>query len=132
MCIRDSNFRSPQTGQVDREQLNQFQEAINNGQELAPQFVNFWNEQRKQVIKTSIQSKLTNMVSKAMVVPTWMAELSAKSQSEKVDFDYVMVPVSYTHLINYLTHLKNIFPISEILAQNSKFAIYQCRFTRPC
>ncbi|MBK8371512.1 MAG: peptidylprolyl isomerase [Saprospiraceae bacterium] len=90
--IVQNNFRSPQTGQVDREQLNQFQEAINNGQELAPQFVNFWNEQRKQVIKTSIQSKLTNMVSKAMVVPTWMAELSAKSQSEKVDFDYVMVP----------------------------------------
>lgn len=42
-----------------------------------------------------------------------------------------LIVVANKH-INYLTHLKNIFPISEILAQNSKFAIYQCRFTRPC
>ena len=90
--IVQNNFRNPQTGQVDRDQLNQFQEAINNGQELNPTFVSFWNEQRKQVIKSQIQTKLTNMVAKAMVVPNWMAELSAKSQTEKVDFDYVMIP----------------------------------------
>src|SRR5690606_4514723 len=90
--IVQNNFRSPQTGQVDRDQLNQFQEAINNGQELNPTFVSFWNEQRKQIIKTQVQSKLTNMISKAMVVPTWMAELSAKSQTEKADFSYVMIP----------------------------------------
>lgn len=90
--IVQNNFRNPQTGQVDREQLNQFQEAINNGQELNPTFVSFWNEQRKQVIKSQIQSKLSNMVSKAMIVPTWMAELASKSQTEKVDLDYVMVP----------------------------------------
>ncbi|MFZ1706074.1 MAG: peptidylprolyl isomerase [Saprospiraceae bacterium] len=89
--IVQNNFRNPQTGQVDRNQLNQFQEAINNGEELNPQFISFWNEQRKQVVKNQIQSKLTNLVSKAMVVPTWMAELNAKSQSEKVDFDYVMI-----------------------------------------
>jgi peptidyl-prolyl cis-trans isomerase D len=89
--IVQNNFRNPQTGQVDRDQLKQFQEAIDNGQELNPTFVNFWNEQRKQVVKSQIQSKFSNMVAKAMVVPNWQAELSAKSQTEKVDFDYVMV-----------------------------------------
>jgi peptidyl-prolyl cis-trans isomerase D len=89
--IVQNNFRNPQTGQVDRTQLTQFQEAINNGEELNPTFVNFWNEQRKQIVKSQIQSKLVNMVSKAMVVPNWMAELNAKNQSETADFDYVMV-----------------------------------------
>lgn len=89
--IVQNNFRNPQTGQVDRTQLTQFQEAINNGEELNPTFVNFWNEQRKQIVKSQIQNKLVNMVSKAMVVPNWMAELGAKNQSETADFDYVMV-----------------------------------------
>lgn len=49
--IVQNNFRSPQTGQVDREQLNQFQEAINNGQELAPQFVNFGTNKENRLSK---------------------------------------------------------------------------------
>jgi 23S rRNA (guanine1835-N2)-methyltransferase len=36
-----------------------------------------------------------------------------------------LIAVANKH-INYLSHLKKVFPISEILAENNKFVIYQC------
>jgi len=89
--IVQNNFRNPMTGQVDREQLSQFQTAINEGQELNPQFTSFWNEQRKQVIKTQKQTKLMNMISKAMMVTTWEANAVVKAQSETALIDFVYV-----------------------------------------
>jgi len=90
--IVQNNFRNPQTGQVDRQQLSSFQQAINEGKELNPQFTSFWNEQRKQIVKTHKQTKFNNLVAKAMYVPNWQAELMAKFQSERADFDYVLIP----------------------------------------
>lgn len=90
--IVQNNFRNPQTGQVDRQQLSSFQQAINEGKELNPQFTSFWNEQRKQIIKTQKQTKFNNLVAKAMYVPNWQAELMAKFQTDRADIDYVLIP----------------------------------------
>jgi peptidyl-prolyl cis-trans isomerase D len=87
-------------GQVNREQLNYIknlietggiQDAINNGQ-LNPTFVPYWAHQEKEIIKERLQGKLTNLVTKAMYTPTWMAEMGHADQNLRVDFAYVKVP----------------------------------------
>jgi peptidyl-prolyl cis-trans isomerase D len=87
-----SMYGNPQTGQVDREQLNNIKKAIDEGQELRPEFVTSFTETRKQVIKQAKQTKLDNMVSKAMYTPTWLAEAMDKVNNESASFEYVSVP----------------------------------------
>ena len=52
----------------------------------------FWSEQSKQIGKAKIQEKLSNLVSKAIYTPNWMAEASFKDDNTKVDFQYVKIP----------------------------------------
>lgn len=92
--IIQGNFRNPQTGQLNREILNSFKTAIEDGTDMAPQQRSFWAAQEKQIIKTEIQNKYANMVSKAMYTPTWMVELDNEMSGEQVSFDYVRIPFS--------------------------------------
>lgn len=98
--IISQRFSDPNNpGQVNREQLNfikqiieenRVQEAITNGQ-LLPTFIPYWNHQKKEIITDRLQEKLTNLVSKALYTPTWMAEMGAQEQSESSTFAYVKV-----------------------------------------
>ncbi|MCO6464576.1 MAG: peptidylprolyl isomerase [Saprospiraceae bacterium] len=90
--IMQSYFRNPQTGQVDRNQLNEVKTAIENGTVTNPEFANRFNELRKQVIKTQKQTKLSNLVAKAIYTPTWYAETMDKLNNETAEFDYVSIP----------------------------------------
>lgn len=92
--VIQNNFRNPQTGQVDRQQLNQFKTALENGDPLNDNFISFWGAQEKQIVKTAVQDKLSNMVSKAMYTPTWMVEQDNKIAGEQVNFEYVRIPFS--------------------------------------
>lgn len=92
--IVQGNFRDPQTGQVDRQQLQTFRQALENGEDLNPQFRSFWAAQEKQIIKTAIQDKLNTMVAKAMYTPTWMVELDNTISQNQVSFEYVRIPFS--------------------------------------
>jgi peptidyl-prolyl cis-trans isomerase D len=92
--IIQNNFRNPQTGQLNREILNSFKTAIEEGQEMAPQQRSFWAAQEKQIIKQAVQDKYGNMVSKAMYTPTWMVELDNQFSSDQVSFDYIRIPFS--------------------------------------
>lgn len=85
------NFSNPNTRMVDREQLNSVQQAIESGQ-LPPELREFWAEQEREVIKERLQSKISNMINKAMYMPTWQAELVHKERSERSDIVYVRVP----------------------------------------
>ena len=85
-------FINPQTGQLDRQQLSEFQTAIQNNTLTDPQIRSFWAHQEKEVIKERLQSKLSNMVAKALYTPTWMAEMGNKDQNSRVNFTYVKVP----------------------------------------
>ncbi|MCZ2100691.1 MAG: peptidylprolyl isomerase [Chitinophagales bacterium] len=87
-----SFFRDPQTGQVDRNQLNEVKTAIEDGTVTNPEFAYRFNELRKQVIKTQKEAKLNNLVAKSMYTPTWYAETMEKLNNEKASFEYVKIP----------------------------------------
>jgi peptidyl-prolyl cis-trans isomerase D len=93
-----SFYGNPQTGQVDRNQLNEIKKAIDDNSVTNPEFATRFNELRKQVIKQAKQTKLDNIVSKAMYTPTWYAEAMDKINNESVSFDYVTVP--YTSILD--------------------------------
>jgi len=90
--IMSQNWRNPQTGQIDRNQLNSFKTAIENNEELDPRFRDFWAEQEHQIIKYHKQNKITNLVSKAIYTPSWLAEQAYSEQNAKVDFEFVKIP----------------------------------------
>lgn len=85
-------FVNPQTGQLDRAQLNEFQTAIQTNTLTDPQIIAFWAHQEKEIIKDRLQSKLSNLVSKSLYTPTWMAEMGNKDQNSRVTFAYTMTP----------------------------------------
>ncbi len=98
--IITSRYVNPNTGQLDRAQLdqlktiitaNQIDQMIANGQ-LPADFRARWAYQENEIIKDRLQTKLANLVAKAMYTPTWMAEMISEDQNTKVDFEYVMVP----------------------------------------
>ncbi|MCI5083200.1 MAG: peptidylprolyl isomerase [Saprospiraceae bacterium] len=94
-------FSDPQApGQINRQQLTQIKQIIENGQirqsieegQLSPNFVPFWSHQEKEIIKERLQSKMNALVSKAMYMPSWMVEMEYQAQNERVDFAYVKIP----------------------------------------
>ncbi len=90
--IVQSFYTNPQTGQVDRAQLDEIKKAIDAGTVTNPEFAGRFNELRKQVIKAQKQTKLSNIVSKSMYTPTWYAETLDKLNNETASFEYVKVP----------------------------------------
>ncbi|MCB0519301.1 MAG: peptidylprolyl isomerase [Lewinellaceae bacterium] len=98
--IISSRYVNQSTQQLDREQLNQLKDIITSGKvdqmisenKLIPDFKYRWAHQEKEVIKDRLQTKITNMVAKAMYTPTWMAEMIGNAQGETIDFLYVQVP----------------------------------------
>ena len=90
--IITANWRNPQTGQVDQATLNQVKNSIENNEAMDPRFRAYWAEQEKQIIKESLQNKLTALVSKSVYTPVWMAEESYAIENSKVDFKYVKIP----------------------------------------
>ena len=84
-------FQNSQTGQVDREQLNQIKQMIESGQ-AQPNLATYWKYQEDQIIKSQLQTKLNTLISKSIFTPSWMAELRHKDQNEKISFEYVQIP----------------------------------------
>ncbi len=96
-----ARFQNPQApGQVDVNQLNQIKQLIDQGDlttaietgQLNRQFPAYWRYQREEIVKSRLQTKLNNMVSKAMYTPTWMAEMGFAEENHPVNFVYVKVP----------------------------------------
>lgn len=89
--VMNQLFRDPNTGQVNRDLINQYRTAIENG-ELDPQTQGFWNHQQYVIIKERLKEKVNNIAAKGMYIPTWQAEMIATDQNNKIDFAYVKVP----------------------------------------
>ncbi len=89
--IIQQRFVNPNTGQVDRNILNQYRTAIQNGT-LDPQLRQFWAIQEKEIITDALKRKLTTMLTKAVYTPNWLLEMMGQEQAQKVDFAYVQVP----------------------------------------
>lgn len=90
-AIITSRFRDQATGQVNRELLNSYKQAIESNQ-LDPQTRRFWAHQEKEIIQSQLSNKIANMAAKGMYVPTWMAEMIGNDQNQKLDFAYVQIP----------------------------------------
>ena len=54
--IIQQRFINPNTGVVDREQLNQIKQGLENNQ-LRADLITYWNEQKKEIVKERLQSK---------------------------------------------------------------------------
>jgi len=85
-------FMNPQTQQVDRQQLNQFRQAIENNQLTDPTMRAYWALQEEEIINQRLKEKISALVSKGLYAPTWMAEMFFKEQNSKMQFSYVQVP----------------------------------------
>ena len=83
-------------GQADGAQVRQTFDFIKSGgtaeQPLDPNFRKYWVFQEQEIIKDRVQNKLTNLVSKGMYTPSWMAEMLVNEQSQRVNFAYVQIP----------------------------------------
>ncbi len=89
--VIQNNFGDQRTGQVNRQQLLQFKQAFESGQEMNSEFRAFWGEQEKQIIKTALQDKISALVSKSMIVPKWQAEVVNGLNNDKLNFEFVRV-----------------------------------------
>ena len=90
--IITNNYRNSQTGQVDRTSLLQHKQLIEGNEPLAPQFENFWVEQEKQIQKTELQSKIGNLVSKAIYTPKFLVEETGAASNSSLNMSYVKIP----------------------------------------
>jgi peptidyl-prolyl cis-trans isomerase D len=81
-----------QSGQFDPKQLEDIKTAIQAKKQLSPEFVYKWRELEKQAIKSRLQEKITNLVSKGLYTPTWMADAMFADMTQTLDFQYVKVP----------------------------------------
>lgn len=84
-------FMDQTTGQLNREQLNSLKQQITSNT-LPATARSYWAIQEQEIIKDRIQTKLMNMVSKGMYVPTWVAEMSQQESATMMEIVYTRVP----------------------------------------
>ena len=89
--IITQRFSNRQTGQVDRQTLNNMRQAIESGN-IDPNQRNYWAVQEQEIISNRIQSKINALVSKGIYTPGWMAELKNTEQKATANFNYVKIP----------------------------------------
>ncbi len=90
--IIQQRFADPnRPGSVLRENLDGFKQQIEGGtldESLRP----FWKHQEGEIIKDRLQTKISNVISKGLFTPTWMAEMASNDQNQKATFSYVQIP----------------------------------------
>jgi peptidyl-prolyl cis-trans isomerase D len=90
--IIQRNFRDPNTGQINRQNLEQIKNGLGTGN-LQPQLEEFWAYQKTEIVKDRLQTKLSGLLKKCIYTPTWMAQQLQAEQGSSVDFLYVQVPL---------------------------------------
>ena len=90
--IIQRNFRDPNTGQVDRQNLEQIKANLGKGT-LQPQLEEFWAFQQSEIRKDRLQRKLIGIVKKGIYTPTWMAVQLQAEQGSSIDVKYVAIPL---------------------------------------
>ena len=86
------NFRDPNTGQINRQSLEQIKTNLGTGK-LQPQLEEFWGFQKNEIIKDRLETKLSGLLKKCIYTPTWMAQQLQAEQGSSIDFTYVQVPL---------------------------------------
>lgn len=93
--IIQRNFRDPNTGQIDKKNLDQIKANLGTGK-LQPQLEEYWGYQMGEIKKERIQRKLANIVKKGIYTPTWLAQQLQAEQGTTLDFKYVKIPLDST------------------------------------
>lgn len=75
----------------DIEQLNQIKD-LEASESLNPQYVPIWNEEKKKVKRGRMETKLVNLVSKSIYVPTWLAKMQHNDRTGQAKLAYVTIP----------------------------------------
>ncbi len=88
--IIERNFRDPNTGQVNREQLNTFKQGIED-ENLDPRLKDFWLVQEQEIIKDRLASKIGNLVAKSLFMPNFMVDRNQYESNMKMDFVYGVI-----------------------------------------
>lgn len=86
-----ARFKDQSTGAVDRQQLNQIKKAIDDDK-LEGEYKKFWAIQEDEIIFDRQQSKLTNLVGKAIYTPKWLVEYQYNLDKTTASIDYVKIP----------------------------------------
>ncbi len=89
--IIQQQFGDPQTGRIDRNQLNEIKKAIE-GNSLPEDGRRAWAEIEKEMLKEKIQEKFVNLVAKGIYTPSFMTEALHKERNEMVDLFFVKIP----------------------------------------
>lgn len=90
--IIQRNFRDPNTGQTDRQNLEQIKANLGTGK-LQPQLEEYWAFQKGEIRKDRLQRKLIGIVKKGIYTPTWLAQLLQNEQGATMDVKYVAIPL---------------------------------------
>ena len=90
--IIQRNFRDQNTGQVDRQNLEQIKANLGTGN-LQPQLEEFWSFQAGEIRKERLQRKLATIVKKGIYTPTWLAQQLQSEQGSAIDAKYVAIPL---------------------------------------
>ncbi|HMQ48453.1 MAG TPA: peptidylprolyl isomerase [Saprospiraceae bacterium] len=85
-------FADPATRQLNREQLNNIKKSIEDGSFTDPNMRAYWAHQETEITKERLQAKIGALVSKAIYIPTWMAEMGYQEQNQPIDIAYVKIP----------------------------------------
>ncbi|HUN16552.1 MAG TPA: peptidylprolyl isomerase [Saprospiraceae bacterium] len=93
--VVERNFRDPNTGQVNRDQLSQFKTNMDNGQ-LPAQAVDFWKIQEQEIKKERLYSKFNALVSKSLYQPDFMITKNLVDGNSKMELAYSIIP--YTEI----------------------------------
>ncbi|MFT5762616.1 MAG: peptidyl-prolyl cis-trans isomerase D, partial [Saprospiraceae bacterium] len=89
--IISARFTDPQTRQINVTQLNQIRDALNTG-DINQEYLQYWNHQKREIIKEKLQARLNALVSKSIFTPTWMVEQAFVDKSQTATFEFVKIP----------------------------------------
>lgn len=107
------------SGQFDRSKLEQYVKSFSGTNADAAQRRSQWKRFEEGVYKETLRNKYTNLLKKAIYVPTWYAKAINAEKNSKANISYVMIPytgindadvnVSDSELLSYLNQHKNEF-----------------------
>lgn len=100
--VIQARFSDPNTRQINRENLNQIKQAIETDQ-LRADYRQYWAYQETEVVKERLQSKYTNLISKAILYPDWMVEVNKELGSKSKKVAMVQIPFDRSDINTEIT-----------------------------
>lgn len=94
--IKSTALFQDESGQFSEQRLKDYIRSFDDDTPEAASRRTIWNQFETAVLRTQMNDKYTNLVSKAVYAPTFMAKRSHEEQNKKVDFKYAFFP--YTEI----------------------------------